>query len=396
MANSKKNLNTQPFNNGERLYLRSRINKERKDAKNKKELKKKEEEKQQLNTYKPAINAFSHKYYKRSYKLPHAETLYESRMKVDEDLEKKREEQKQKIEEDLTFAPQLSKHSIEIFNSKEPRKSNVYEHLYTESSKTNPKVLKNQNKILSDRLRQYTFHPSIPDNKSSPTDLNVLVHSKTLAIEERERFKDEFEQSMKFQPEIPDREVKHREKGVSIHEYLSSTGKEKEEMKEKYKHSLDKLLQKQKIQTVSTDLLEDKKKYIFSNIFEVLDDDTDGFISSDSCNIDTLNYNLREFLTPLIDEMNQKRAVLDKEQFIESSLKLYSLSTPTLRSAVVEAGKVKDRSAKEEYHPYRPSISQKSEELAKSIRPQGQNIEDILLSPYYLNKPAKASIVEGE
>ena len=177
--------------------------------------------------------------------------------------------------------------------------------------------------------------------------------------------------------------------------YLT-TGKEKEEMKEKYKHSLDKLLQKQKIQTVSTDLLEDKKKYIFSNIFEVLDDDTDGFISSDSCNIDTLNYNLREFLTPLIDEMNQKRAVLDKEQFIESSLKLYSLSTPTLRSAVVEAGKVKDRSAKEEYHPYRPSISQKSEELAKSIRPQGQNIEDILLSPYYLNKPAKASIVEGE
>jgi hypothetical protein len=96
-----------------------------------------------------------------------------------------------------------------------------------------------------------------------------------------------------------------------------------------------------------------------------------------------LNANLRDFFHPLIVEIHEKDVSLGKDEFIETSLKLYETLTPTQRNALIEAGKIHDRSSQEEYYPFRPSISEKSEELAKIVRPSAENIEDLLLSEEY-------------
>lgn len=125
-----------PLNTGERLYQRSRINKEKMSRLAQKELKKKEkEEENKLNGYKPQINEFTHKYYKRSYKVPISDCLKEVHNKILENLQKKKEESEKKIEEDHPFVPQLNKVSLDMTSRKVKRELSIHEQLAQQSPK---------------------------------------------------------------------------------------------------------------------------------------------------------------------------------------------------------------------------------------------------------------------
>lgn len=363
------------LNNGERLYHRSRIFKERMSLKSQREQKRKEEEKLAEAKFKPAINDFSHKYYKRSYKLPYSDTLLETKMKTMVELEKKREEVKQKFEADHPFVPSLNPQSKNISEKKVVRKATVHDDLFLDASIRSEKFENSIKKVTEKRDENNTFRPSIPNNKATPSDLDTLVNSKKMAREEIEKFKNE--QTHDFRPTISEQSINLvRENNLPIYDHLIELGKKDAMNKSLTKEQIMlKFINKEKIQTTSTDMLEAKKKYILNSVFEVLDSDSDGYISIDACDVATLNTNLRQFFSPLMQEMEAKSARLDKEQFIESSLRLYTISTPTLRSALIDAGKVTDRTAKEEEFPFRPSISKKSEELAQSVRSQASKVE---------------------
>ena len=119
------------------------------------------------------------------------------------------------------------------------------------------------------------------------------------------------------------------------------------------------------------------------NVFEVLDSDNDGTISANNMDVESLNANLRDFFHPLIVEIHEKGIRLGREDFIESSLKLYEKLTPTQRNSLIEAGKITDRSSQDEDYSFRPSISERSEELARHVRPSVEHIEDLLLDQEY-------------
>lgn len=126
------------MNHGERLYQRSRINKETLSRKAQKEKKMKEAEELAKISHKPTINEFEHKFYKRSYKVPIPDCLFEVKTKVNEDLEKKKEEYQKKLTEDHTFVPLLNKLSTQIMAGKVKREASIQEQntLYSPSKCT--------------------------------------------------------------------------------------------------------------------------------------------------------------------------------------------------------------------------------------------------------------------
>lgn len=193
------------------------------------------------------------------------------------------------------------------------------------------------------------------------------MNSKAAIREEIERYKKE--NSFKFKPKTG-RSPKGRETELSIpiHERLIKKGAELRDSKQQKRETVSKILEKKNIQTKSTQMLEEKKRYILINVFEVLDSDQDGKISKDACDIESLNSDLKEFFAPLFAEMEERDMTLDKETFIDSSLRLYQKLTPTHRSKLLEAGRIRDRSAKEEDYSYSPSISQKSKQLAANAK----------------------------
>ena len=118
-----------PVNHGERLYQRSRINKERASRLAKKNYERKIQE-DENNAYKPKINEFSHKYYKRSYVNPIEESLKEVRQKTDEDYANARNDKEKEFVHDHPFVPTLTKLSKDIMGTKiQQRNASIHEQL---------------------------------------------------------------------------------------------------------------------------------------------------------------------------------------------------------------------------------------------------------------------------
>ena len=115
----------------------------------------------------------------------------------------------------------------------------------------------------------------------------------------------------------------------------------------------------------------------------MLDNDSDGYISSGQWDFGALNTELRNIFKPLIDEIEYKNVRLNREEFIDCSLRLYKRLTPTQRGFLIETGKVSIRKAEEESYSFKPLISLRSQELAKAVRPPVEKIEDLLLNKGY-------------
>ena len=63
-----------------------------------------------------------------------------------------------------------------------------------------------------------------------------------------------------------------------------------------------------------------------AEIFEKLDNDNDGEISAGRFNLQSLNTELQHAFKPLFQELIQLQQPLDKEEFIDASLRLYDVS----------------------------------------------------------------------
>ena len=161
---------------------------------------------------------------------------------------------------------------------------------------------------------------------------------------------------------------------MPLHDRLIADGVRLKESKEHQKEEISKFTKRHTIQTTSIDMLEDKKKYILGNVFEVLDNDSDGYVSSGQWDFSALNTELRSIFKPLIDEIEDKNFRLNREEFIDCSLRLYKRLTPTQRGFLIETGKVSTRKVEEESYSFRPMISLRSQELAKASKNRGKSL----------------------
>ena len=135
-----------PLNHGERLYQRSRVKKERLSRRAQKEKRQKEVAKTTQNSFKPKINETAQKYYKRSYKTPIPDWLFEAKTLVDVKKDHQREEHQKKVEAEQTFVPKLNKISQEISSQKVQREVTVHDHLFLDASSKCHKIEKETSK----------------------------------------------------------------------------------------------------------------------------------------------------------------------------------------------------------------------------------------------------------
>jgi hypothetical protein len=117
-------------NHGERLYQRSRINKDRLSRKAQKELKQKMKEEEAKEKYTPVINDFTHKFFKRSYMVPIADCLNEVSNKIQQDRQAKVNAKEEIFMTEHSFVPEVNKMSHEIMSEKiTQREASVHEQL---------------------------------------------------------------------------------------------------------------------------------------------------------------------------------------------------------------------------------------------------------------------------
>jgi hypothetical protein len=122
-------------NHGERLYQRSRINKEKLSRKARKALKLKLQEEEDNETHKPKINDFTHKFVKRSYKIPIADCLAEVYDKTKHDKQTRVDANEEIFRTEHPFVPTVNKMSHEIMSEKiTQREASVHEQLSLSSS----------------------------------------------------------------------------------------------------------------------------------------------------------------------------------------------------------------------------------------------------------------------
>lgn len=208
-----------------------------------------------------------------------------------------------------------------------------------------------------------------------------MVYSKKETMNENKIKREKIDYN--FKPKISRGPNKTINNEIPLHDRLISEGNRLMKERNKRKQQRYNERKQARIETKSVDLLENKKKYILANVFEVLDGDNDGMLSKEHCMYDKLNQELRNVFLPLIEEMRDTDVRLSKEDFIECSLQLYKKLTPTQRNALLEAGRVHDRTPREEKYSFSPFVSQKSKEMAELVRPQAETVEERLLSGKY-------------
>lgn len=83
-------------------------------------------------------------------------------------------------------------------------------------------------------------------------------------------------------------------------------------------------------QKMTDKLIENKKKQKLGEIFELMDSDFDGFISAQKIELGGLSPDLIRIFYPLIVEMEEINQGLDKDEFVDASLRLFNVNKITL------------------------------------------------------------------
>jgi hypothetical protein len=77
----------------------------------------------------------------------------------------------------------------------------------------------------------------------------------------------------------------------------------------------------------SDQMIYQARKNKLGEIFEKLDSDQDGEISSHKIDLGYLSHELRNAFKPLLNELEALQQPLDKDEFIDASIRLYDVST---------------------------------------------------------------------
>lgn len=81
--------------------------------------------------------------------------------------------------------------------------------------------------------------------------------------------------------------------------------------------------QNHKSQKMTDKIIDKTKREKMNDVFDLLDSDSDGLISSKRIDIETIPGEVLEVFTPLLQEMEDIAQTLDRDEFVEAALRLY-------------------------------------------------------------------------
>ncbi|CAI2384022.1 unnamed protein product [Moneuplotes crassus] len=411
-----------PHNYGEKLYQDGLKRMEERERKSKHEKVQNELKQYESLTFKPKVNSVSKNFRRGSKKLE--DQLIEKGKKTNDMIERKRSELLFEQQHSHSFRPKINKKSDHIIQERsrqfleESSRMAESPHNFSQNFETSYMTSENKlnkfNLLYDDAIKrkqrkdeiysrcldsQCTFQPDLtkgnrydsyyPENHGDFGDRL----SKPSTIKEKSRMRhlqDEFYDKESgqplFRPKVGRPPLSKRDfENLPVTEKLYMEAQHKRHLKEeKIKQNFSKRDtsdSRPKIQDKSEEILEQKKARKFHQIFQILDAESNGVISADKIDISGLPPDILEIFTPLLCEMEELEHILDLEEFIDASMRLYdTLKIPEKNKILM----MKDKwSSKKENNDdqctFHPKLNHNSVKIANRTRPDARNLADMLM-----------------
>lgn len=255
---------------------------------------------------------------KKNNKMNYGEYLYlkgkDYKKQLNEKIEKIKKERQKESLINLTFHPKLYKSrsyttiqaSPNLYINK-AKKNNITPFGCTFKPKINNNIIIKEN--FNERLIKY--------NQSSEKKKKELSLDKN-------KFYDEITKKPFFKPNLISRyKFKKNRRNVfqSNYDYASLYKRNKEELSYSY---LENEIKPNIIKNNTEKIFNDRKKKCFKYIFNILDKDQDGFISSINLNNKNFTDELNIVIEPVISQIIQQNAIIEEKNFIKAMNVLFS------------------------------------------------------------------------
>ncbi len=255
---------------------------------------------------------------KKNNKMNYGEYLYlkgkDYKKQLNEKIEKIKKERQKESLINLTFHPKLYKSrsyttiqaSPNLYINK-AKKNNITPFGCTFKPKINNNIIIKEN--FNERLIKY--------NQSSEKKKKELSLDKN-------KFYDEITKKPFFKPNLISRykfKTSRRNVFQSNYDYASLYKRNKEELSCSY---LENEIKPNIIKNNTEKIFNDRKKKCFKYIFNILDKDQDGFISSINLNNKNFSDELNIVIEPVISQIIQQNAIIEEKNFIKAMNVLFS------------------------------------------------------------------------
>ena len=248
---------------------------------------------------------------------------------LNEKIEKIKKERYKESLINLTFHPKLYKSrsyttiqaSPNLYINK-PKKNNITPFGCTFKPKINNNIIIKEN--FNERLIKY--------NQSSEKKKKELSLDKN-------KFYDEITKKPFFTPNLISRykfKTSRRNVFQSNYDYASLYKRNKEELSYSY---LENEIKPNIIKNNSEKIFNDRKKKCFKYIFNILDKDQDGFISSINLNNKNFTDELNIVIEPVISQIIQQNAIIEEKNFIKAMNVLFSALSIRERQIILNVKK---------------------------------------------------------
>lgn len=156
--------------------------------------------------------------------------------------------------------------------------------------------------------------------------------------------------------------------------YAAYHSREKKDTMRKVQDHISKTeAQMQHSKKLTNKIVNNNKIKSFQQIFEELDSDGDGIISSYRINITTLEPDLLQVLSPLFIEMEELGMTLNLEEFIDAADRLYKAVSLPEKNLMVKKNRSNSERSRSKNHDstFRPNINPISRKLANQRNQEG-------------------------
>ena len=341
------------LNYGNWLYIRGMQSKER--IKLKSEQRKHSFESVQAKelTFTPVINKISSLMSPRIERKTE-EMLFRKAKEIREKLEEKRAKSVETAMRECSFVPKVNKRK-ERTSSVQPR----FSRLYSEASS------RSQRRLQASRSLPYSFKPHIlPSKHPSRFDpqsfLARISQSKRVFTQKIEA----------LQEKIHSKPVKKRD-GLNIHDYLYSLRNKKQERLSQasldLENSRKRARNNSKMTSRSEHYLKTLKNKAYLRYFRLLDSDNDGLISSEKCDLSSLEAKKVELLRPVLEGLGEGE--MDLTRFVEETDSMVSTLSFSDKTYFLHGEGKQEHSSERRTMSVRTSLTSRMSSRGRSLLP---------------------------
>ena len=301
----------------------------------------------------------------------HGLVMYSNWLKARESMERYRNEMKQEKERDelrgVTFKPEINERRRQDDNK--DNNTRYEERLLEYARKMKLKHDRNKSMMITEELEKCSFHPTIRPSRNFSTVRARSAHVRCYSCSAYSRKNAPANYECTFSPNAKRDTSSNAKKSSPCRkstpvEFMTRSGHKQviSRASDLASHNRQKSFNGNN-SSASTQFAEKRKIEGFKIVFELLDRDGDGLISSNSIDVSRLPKKLIEMYSPLLSDLQNFGESLNLGQFIMVAKNLYATLNVTDRNSLIPEHHSKTEFSPCEF-PFQPRINGKSRQLS--------------------------------